>query len=78
MARQRRGHETQHHDKGSASDRRLQRDDEGIVSQSRQMSWLWTLLMLMLLGVATQLTYTGYLETRVTTRFDANKVRSAQ
>jgi hypothetical protein len=77
MARQRRGHENQQHDKGSASDRRQQRIDEedGNTSQSRQMSWMWTLLMLVLLGIAAQLTYTGYLETRVTTRFDANKVR---
>ncbi|XP_059484928.1 mannosyl-oligosaccharide glucosidase-like isoform X1 [Neocloeon triangulifer] len=75
MTRQRRGGNEHHHkEKSGASDRRqLHRISEEDAPKSR-MSWLWTLVMLALLAVASHLTYTGYLETRVTTKFDNIKM----
>ncbi|CAB3367365.1 Hypothetical predicted protein [Cloeon dipterum] len=72
MVRQRRGHGQQ--ERGSSERRQLHRIDEDNEPRKSRMSWLWTIVMLLLLSVAAHLTYTGYLETRVTTRFDNNKM----
>jgi hypothetical protein len=74
MTRQRRGGNERHQEKGSGgADRRLHRADEN--PSTSKMNWFWTMVMLVLLAVAAHLTYTGYLETRVTTRFDTTKAR---